>query len=78
MYKMILVNNLLIHRIFNGKIYAIEIFCVLGGTSVLSHFFLLGGTSSILRTFLVGPVKRNTLYKPTSIKKQVAASALWR
>ena len=30
------------------------IFCVLGGTSVLSHFFLLGGTSSILRTFLGG------------------------
>ena len=26
MYKMILVNNLLIHRIFNGKIYAIEIY----------------------------------------------------
>ena len=28
------------------------IFCVLRGTSVLSHFFLLGSTSSILRTFL--------------------------
>ena len=28
------------------------LFCVLGGTSVLSHFFLLGSTSSILRTFL--------------------------
>ena len=28
MYKMILVNNLLIHRIFNGKIYAIEIIIV--------------------------------------------------
>ena len=34
------------------------IFCVLCGTSVLSHFLLLGGTSSILRTFWGGTSRK--------------------
>ena len=48
------------------------IFCVLGGTSVLSHFFLLGGTSSILRTFLSGTSQKNhpvQTHKYTNIYK---------
>ena len=40
--------------------------CVLGGTSVLSHFSLLGGTSSILRTFLGGTSqKKHPVLCPT-------------
>ena len=43
-------------QFFPQLLKTLVIFCVLGGTSVLSHFFLLGGTSSILRTSLGGTI----------------------
>ena len=44
---------------FGRLCWKIFCLCVLGGTSVLGHFFLLGGTSSILRTFLGGTSQKN-------------------
>ena len=49
-------------RVFFPVVKNSVIFCVLGGTSVISHFFCWGGPVPYLELFWVGQFEKATLY----------------